>query len=113
MKRCGTLLLVLLFTVLLGGCMSFGRDFDQQVALQIQEEKTTKADVQGWLGVPYERGVENGYETWTYRYIRKEFLRAEKCKALKVYFKSNGTVKTTSYSCNNPEWHITRGLQAR
>jgi outer membrane protein assembly factor BamE (lipoprotein component of BamABCDE complex) len=108
MKRCGTWCLVLLFTVLLGGCVSVGRDFDHQAALQIQEDKTTKTEIRGWFGAPYERGVENGYETWTYRYIRKDFLRTEKCKALKVYFQSNGSVKTTSYTCNNPEWQISR-----
>lgn len=58
MKRCSTMLMLVISLGLLGGCAffrgHFGEDFDPEAIAAIQKGTTTRADVSGRLGAPDE-----------------------------------------------------------
>jgi len=45
-----------------------GRDFVTTPVRNIENNVTTEKEVFGYFGEPVRRGLENGYETWTYSY---------------------------------------------
>ncbi|MFQ5913061.1 MAG: outer membrane protein assembly factor BamE [Nitrospinota bacterium] len=108
MKRLIYSCVVVLMAASLAGCVTSGRDFDQQVITQIEKGKTTKAQVQDWLGSPYERGLEGQIETWTYRFWSGALGGEKRSKALTVWFEKNGRVKTFSYTTDYAPWQISQ-----
>ena len=60
----GKLLYVLFLA--LSGCMALGRDFATTPVRNIQNNITTQKEVFANFGEPVRRGLENGFETWTY-----------------------------------------------
>lgn len=107
MKKLTYAMAIVLVAVSLTGCRIVGQDFDQEVILRIQKGKTTKAQVQDWLGAPYEKGVESGLETWTYRFI-KATLMEEESKGLTIWFEKDGKVQTYSYTTNFAPWQVAK-----
>jgi hypothetical protein len=53
---------------LVSGCLYMGRDFVTTPVRNIENNVTTEKEVFGYFGEPVRRGLENGYETWTYSY---------------------------------------------
>jgi outer membrane protein assembly factor BamE (lipoprotein component of BamABCDE complex) len=107
MKRLVRSGVVVLLAILLAGCWTVGQEFDQQALPEIEKGKTTRSQVQDWLGSPYEKGLQGQFETWTYRYIRFEFGN-ERNKELAIYFNKDGVVHTYSYTTNYSPWQISR-----
>ncbi|MBI2881316.1 MAG: outer membrane protein assembly factor BamE [Candidatus Tectomicrobia bacterium] len=109
MKRIVQSLALVLLAALVVGCAARGRDFDQQVVLRIEKGKTTKAQVQDWLGSPHERGMQGEFETWTYRFMKNlgPFTQ-EQTKELTVWFEKAGVVNTYSYTTNHAPWQVSR-----
>ena len=58
---------------LLSGCIYMGRDFSAAPVRTIENDVTTQKEMLGYFGEPARKGLENGYETWTYSYQSCEF----------------------------------------
>ncbi len=107
MKRIMYSLAVVLLVVMATGCRTIGKDFDQQVVTRIEKGKTTKAQVQDWLGAPYEKGMQEGLESWTYRFI-KATINKEDSKELTIWFEKSGVVNASSYTTNFAPWQVSK-----
>ncbi|MBI2361637.1 MAG: outer membrane protein assembly factor BamE [Deltaproteobacteria bacterium] len=94
----GGKLAAILALVLLWGCMTAGRDFPVAPVKSIQQNVTTQRDVFGYFGEPYRRGLDSGYETWTYAYHYYELGQLRDSKELYVVFNKDGTVRSYSFT---------------
>ena len=109
MKRLAYLGVVVLLAISVAGCTTGGRDFDEKVIPRIVKGKTTKAQIQEWLGSPQERGLQEGLETWTYRFVKNLGpLTQGQTKDLAVWFEKSGVVNTFSYTTNFAPWKVSK-----
>jgi hypothetical protein len=75
-----------------------GRDFPSDPVSSIENNVTTQKEVFGYFGEPARRGLENGYETWTYTYQYYELGQLRDLKELYVVFNKDSTVKSYSFN---------------
>jgi hypothetical protein len=61
-----------------------GRDFAVAPVRTIENDVTTQKEMLGYFGEPARKGLENGYETWTYSYQSCEFGQLRDFKELYV-----------------------------
>ena len=82
----------------LWGCAVAGRDFPTAPVKNIRPNETTQSQIFATFGEPVEKGLDTGYETWTYyQYsIGQTVVR----KRLQVMFNKDGTVRSYSFSSN-------------
>lgn len=92
---------VSLVALLCAACITVGRNFPAGEVSRIEIAKTSKADMLSMFGEPYQRGLEDGKETWTYVWIR--YGRNTVSKELYVRFLKSGLVDTYSFSTSMPE----------
>src|SRR4030095_7054164 len=85
--------------LMLVGCVSQGRDFVTAPVKNIVQNVTTQNEIFNYFGEPYQRGLENGYESWTYFYNYWEFVQLKEARELTISFNKDRTVR--SYSCNS------------
>lgn len=103
------LLLTLLAVIFFVACnMQAGVNFDSSIIRNIKANETTKADLRKIFGEPTKRGIDNGYETWTYLYEKLEPVSIRNLpkfysKELYVVFRSDDKVLSYSYNTNMPE----------
>lgn len=90
-------LLYILFLAL-SGCMTLGRDFATTPVRNIQNNITTQNEVFANFGEPARRGLENGFETWTYSYQYYELAQLKDTKELHVVFNKDNTVLSYSFT---------------
>ncbi|MBI2089742.1 MAG: hypothetical protein HYT78_13550, partial [Deltaproteobacteria bacterium] len=50
------------------------------------------------FGEPYRRGLDSGYETWTYSFHYYELGQLRDSKELYVVFNKDGTVRSYSFT---------------
>ncbi|MFQ5851755.1 MAG: outer membrane protein assembly factor BamE [Candidatus Binatia bacterium] len=87
-------LLFLLFFI--WGCV--GRDFPTSPVKDIRPNVTTKQEIFAAFGEPAEKGLDTGYETWTYyRYTLGQTIGQ---KRLHIIFNKDGTVRSYAFSSN-------------
>lgn len=92
-------LFVFWFFLFLWGCLAVGRDFPTfDVKGKVQPNVTTRSHLFADFGEPQERGLESGYETWTYYYYVYTLSGVQGQKRLHVVFNHDGTVRSYSYS---------------
>ncbi len=94
-------LAVLAAGILGAGCFTVGRDFPTQEINGIRNGVTNKVDLVRIFGEPYQRGLEDGRETWTYVWVR--YGSNSGSKELHVKFAPDGVVSSYSYSSSFPE----------
>jgi hypothetical protein len=66
-------IVVMMGSLVLSGCLYMGRDFVTTPVKSIENNVTTQREIFGYFGEPVRKGLENGYETWTYSYQFYEF----------------------------------------
>lgn len=88
-------LFLLLF---LWGCISYGRDFATVPVRDIQTNVTTQKEIFSLFGEPVRKGLDSGYETWTYSYHSYELGQLGASKELYVVFNKDGTVRNYSFT---------------
>ena len=88
----------LIFSVFLSGCLYMGRDFATTPVRNIENNVTTQREIFGNFGEPIRKGLENGYETWTYSYQYYEMGQLRDSKELYVVFNKDNTVRSYSFS---------------
>ena len=94
----GKLLYVLFLE--LSGCMALGRDFATTPVRNIQNNITTQKEVFANFGEPVRRGLENGFETWTYSYQYYELAQLKDSKELHIVFNKDKTVLSYSFTAH-------------
>ena len=80
------------------GCIYQGRDFATTAVREIVNNVTTQEEIFPNFGEPIRKGLENGYESWTYSYQYYELGQLRDSKELYVVFNKNNTVRTYSFS---------------
>jgi hypothetical protein len=88
----------LLVCFLVSGCLSMGRNFGTAPVKTIQNNVTTQKEIFAYFGEPIRRGLENGYETWTYSYQYYELVQLRDSKELYVVFNKDNTVRSYSFT---------------
>jgi hypothetical protein len=91
-------LALLVLCCLIWGCVYLGRDFSTAPVKSIENNVTTQKDIFNYFGEPVQRGLENGYETWTYSYNYYELGQLRDSKELYVVFNKDNTVKSYSFT---------------
>ena len=94
----GKLLYVLFLA--LSGCMALGRDFATTPVRNIQNNITTQNEVFANFGEPARRGLENGFETWTYFYQYYQLAQLKDSKELHIVFNKDKTVLSYSFTAH-------------
>ncbi len=97
-KNIAALLCTLLIVT---ACITVGRNFPSEKVTGILIGTSTKEDIRSMFGKPYQYGLEDGRETWTYVWIRHGVKSAS--KELHLKFLDNGVVSSYSFSGSNPE----------
>ena len=88
----------LIISMVLAGCVYFGRDFSTTPVKNIQNNVTTQREIFNNFGEPYRKGLENGYETWTYSYNYWEFGQLRESRDLSIVFNKDNTVRSYSFT---------------
>jgi hypothetical protein len=91
-------LALLFLCYLISGCIYLGRDFSTAPVKTIENNVTTQKDIFNYFGEPARRGLENGYETWTYSYNYYELGQLRDSKDLYVVFNKDNTVRSYSFT---------------
>jgi hypothetical protein len=78
--------------------MSVGRNFATGPVRNIQNNSTTQDQIFTNFGEPVRRGLENGFETWTYSYQYYELAQLRDSKELHVVFNKDKTVRSYSFT---------------
>ena len=99
MKR---MVLVVLAVFLIAGCVTMGQDFPAAPVKSIVNGKTTKDQVRATFGAPYQTGIEDGMETWTYYRIRYRGPKKTQSKELHISFDKQGVVDSYSFTSTEP-----------
>lgn len=95
-KRIGGLFLLLF----LSGCVLYGRDFAGSQARNIETNVTTQKEIFAKFGEPVRKGLDSGYEAWTYSYHSYSLGEGLKTKELYVVFNKDDTVRSYSFTSN-------------
>lgn len=82
------------------GCFTVGRNFVSTPVKQIEKGVTTKADITKAFGDPFRRGLDDGYESWTYVYNRWSPFYQTRSKDLYLVFNKDGTVRSYTFNSN-------------
>jgi hypothetical protein len=88
----------LLLLVFVGGCITYGRDFPIYPVKSIETNVTTQKEVFSHFGEPVRKGLDSGYETWSYSYHYYEFGQLKDSKELNLVFNKDGTVRSYSFT---------------
>jgi hypothetical protein len=88
----------LLVSMLLAGCVPYGRDFNTAPVRSIQNNVTTQREIFNYFGEPYSKGLENGYQTWSYTYSYWEFGQLRDSRELSIVFNKDHTVRSYSFA---------------
>lgn len=83
---------------LIWGCVYLGRDFPTGPVKSIEINVTPQKEIFNYFGEPSRRGLENGYETWTYSYNYYELGQLRDSKELYVVFNKDNTVRSYSFT---------------
>lgn len=84
--------------LLLSGCLYMGRDFSSTAVKSIENNVTTQREVFNNFGEPDRKGLEDGYETWTYSYQYYELGQLRNSKDLYIVFNRDNTVRSYSFT---------------
>ena len=82
------------------GCLTVGRNFVSEPVSGIAKGVTTKADVSQLFGEPFRKGIDDGYESWTYLYNRLSLFSEARSKDLYVVFNKDATVRSYTFNSN-------------
>lgn len=88
----------LVLTLVLSGCVTYGRDFGTTPVRDIQTNTTTQREIFGLFGEPVRKGLDSGYETWTYSYHTYQLGQLVASKELYVVFNKDNTVRSYSFT---------------
>ena len=85
------------------GCITLGRPFPVGAVYQIKIDKTTRAEISRNFGMPWRRGIDSGYKTWTYAHYRYNLFGSQMTRDLIVRFDKDGVVKSYTFNSSYPQ----------
>ena len=85
------------------GCFTVGNNFPSRPVRKIEKSVTTKPEIEKLFGDPFRKGLDDGYESWTYVYNRWNLFSTTRSKDLYVVFNRDGTVRSYTYNSNLEE----------
>ena len=88
--------------LLLPACATVGWDFPADRVGEISLGETSRGELLEMFGQPYQRGLEDGSETWTYVWIKYGPGQTDS-KELHIRFRPGGLVDSYSFSSSIPE----------
>jgi len=91
---------VLLTGLLLAGCGTTGKNFDESVVDNIVTGSTTRTDVLVMLGKPFKKGIQNDKEVWIYEYNQYRAVGEETSKDIFITFNEDGIVESRQLMVN-------------
>ena len=91
-------LIFMMLLTILWGCSIAGRDFPIAPVKNIRPNETTQSQIFATFGEPVEKGLDTGYETWTY--YQYSVGQSVGQKRLQVTFNKDRTVRSYSFSSN-------------
>jgi len=103
MKRMSYLIGLFGILLVLGGCGTTGRNFDESKADKIINGSTTAAEVKQLLGKPFRKGLQNGKMVWVYEYNSYKSIGTDTSKDIFVTFNENNIVSSHQIMNSNPE----------
>lgn len=103
MKHMRIFLLAVLSIAFMIGCGTFGKPFDSSRVKNIQNKKTTQAEVLDWFGVPFKEGNENGHTIWTYQFEKVKVVGEPESRDLVIMFDESQVVKAYRYTSSLSE----------
>jgi hypothetical protein len=89
---------VIVLCLLISGCLYMGRDFSSTAVKSIENNRTTQREIFNNFGEPDRKGLEDGYEIWTYSYQYYELGQLRSSKDLYVAFNKDNTVRNYSFT---------------
>lgn len=96
-----SLLLVLIMG--LSACMTIGSEFPITPIFSIENNKTTRADIEREFGRPWRTGVEDGKNTWTFAHYRYSIFSGTKTRDLLIRYDQHGIVDSYQFNSTYPE----------
>lgn len=84
----------------LWGCVLYGRDFAASQVRNIETNVTTQNQIFGMFGEPVQKGLDSGYEAWTYSHYSYGLGGGWRKKELYIVFNQDRTVRSYSFTSN-------------
>jgi outer membrane protein assembly factor BamE (lipoprotein component of BamABCDE complex) len=91
-------ILMLIFSLLLIGCATVGKDFPVDRVSEIQIGKTTQQDIREKFGHPWRVGIEDGQNTWTYGKYRYKLFGDASTQDLVIRFDNQNMVASFTFN---------------
>ena len=83
--------------LVLGGCGTVGKGFNESKISKIANGTTTRAEIRKMFGEPFKTGSQNGQPVWIYEYNHYHAIKDDKSRSLVVVFGSNGVVQSHQF----------------
>ena len=89
--------------LLIYGCGTTGKDFNESLYNNIVAGTTTHKEIQAMFGPPFKKGIQNGYKVWTYEYNEYNSLGNDTTKDMVIVFTPDGVVKSHQMMTNQQQ----------
>lgn len=86
--------------ILIYGCGTTGKDFNESLYKNIAAGTTTHKEIQAMFGPPFKKGIQNGYKVWTYEYNAYNSVGDDITKDMVIVFTPDGVVKSHQMMTN-------------
>ena len=86
--------------ILIYGCGTTGKDFNESLYKNIVAGTTTHKEIQAMFGPPFKKGIQNGYKVWTYEYNAYNSVGDDITKDMVIVFTPDGVVKSHQMMTN-------------
>ncbi|MDP7557443.1 MAG: outer membrane protein assembly factor BamE [Nitrospinaceae bacterium] len=96
------LMIFLGIILILGGCGTAGKNFDESKISKIANGTTTRAELRKMFGEPFKTGIQNGQPVWVYEYNSYDPVNNDKSKDLIIIFGPNGVVQSHQFMSSEP-----------
>ncbi len=83
--------------LLISGCGTTGKEFDETRVENIVNGTTTQDQVEELFGPPFKKGVLNGRPIWVYEYNKYMALGDDTSKDLVIVFEDTGVVRSHQF----------------
>ena len=100
--RCIMLIIFLGAVLVLSGCGTVGKNFNQSKTANIANGITTQAEIKKMFGKPFKTGIQNGQPVWVYEYNRYYLIDNDVSKDLIVVFSPMGVVQSHQFMTSEP-----------
>ncbi len=95
-------LAVTFLILLLSGCGTVGKEFNESLYANILKGTTTRKEIRLMFGPPFKKGIQNGDPVWTYEYNYVNAFGTDIIKDMIIVFSKKGVVKSHQLMTSSP-----------